>query len=158
MPKLNSEVASKVENAEDGFKPVDEGVYTLRLLEDVDVKEGAKGPYWKWTFEIPEGLPLAGRRFYTNTSLSDAAYFKLKETFAAFGVPTDTDTEDLVGQKVKALVTITTIQQGARKGELSNEISKLLPLDFDESEIAAPAKVGASVSTSKSAKDDEPLF
>jgi hypothetical protein len=158
MPKLNSEVATKVENAEDGFKPVDEGIYTLQLVEDVDVKEGKKGPYWKWTFVIPEGMEHAGRKFFTNTSLSDAAYFKLKETFTAFGVPTNTDTEDLVGQKVKALITITTIQGGARSGELGNEISKLLPLDTPDEDVKVPAGAGAGVSTSKSAKDDEPLF
>lgn len=156
MPKLNDETASKVENAEDGFKPVPEGVYTLKLVEDVDVKEGQKGPYWKWTFEIPEGMEHAGRKFFTNTSLSDAAYFKLKETFAAFGVPTNTDTEDLVGQQVKALIITKTIQGGSRVGELGNEISKLLPLDTEDDDVKVPAGVGAA--PSKSAKDDEPMF
>lgn len=158
MPKLNDETANKVENAEDGFKPVEEGIYVLQLVEDVDVKEGQKGPYWKWTFVIPEGEEHAGRKFFTNTSLSDAAYFKLKELFGAFGVPTNTDTEDLVGQKVKAMIVIKTIQGGSRQGELGNEISKLLPLDTPDEDAKVLAAAGAGVSTSKSAKDDEPLF
>lgn len=158
MPKLNSDVAQKVEQAEDGFKPVPEGVYIVQLKEDVDVKEGAKGPYWRWTFEVPEThegaeMQYAGRRFWTNTSLSDAAYFKLKETFAAFGVPTDTDTEDLVGQKVKAVVTQRVIQGGQRAGDIGNEIDKLLPLDHDEEGEAKETAVVAGGS-----KKDEPLF
>lgn len=161
MPKLNQEVAQAVETAEDGFKPVPEGVYILRLMEDVEVKEGAKGPYWRWTFEIPEEhegekLEFAGRRFWTNTSLSSAAYFKLKETFGAFGVPTDTDTEDLVGQKVKAVVTQRVIQGGQRSGEIGNEIDKLLPLSHDESAVDEAEKVVAAATAGSSS--DEPLF
>ena len=154
MPKLNSDVAERVNSAEDGFKPVDEGVYTLQLAEDVSVHEGGKGPYWKWTFVIPEGMQHAGRKFFTNTSLSEAAFFKLKETFGAFGVATDTDTEDLVGQKVKALITIKTIQGGARAGEPGNEISRLLPLDTEDASI----EVGNGKANDTAKKADEPLF
>ena len=159
MPKLNSDIANKVEQAEDGFKPVPEGVYVLQLMEDVDVRDGKKAPYWRWTFEIPEGEEFAGRRFWTNTSLSEAAYFKLKETFSAFGVPTDTDTEELVGKRVKAVILQRTIQGGNRSGEIGNEIDKLMPLDSDvqvgPSATAAPAADSGAKSTDK---DDEPLF
>lgn len=158
MPKLKDDVAAKVDNAEDGFAPVEEGVYVLQLMEDVTVKEGDKAPYWRWQFEIPkehDGVELdkAGRRFWTNTSLSDAAFFKLKETFGAFGVPTNTDTEELVGQRVKAHITIKTIQSGARKGELSNEIVKLFPVDHEEDAVET-----ASVSTAKGGDNSDPLF
>lgn len=172
MPKLNDDIAKKVEQAEDGFKPVPEGVYILQLMEDVEVREpqnanknGEKVPYWRWTFEVPkehEGkeLEYSGRRFWTNTSLSDAAYFKLKETFAAFGVPTNTDTEELVGRRVKALITVKTIQGGQRKGELGNEISKLLPLDADTAAdeaklLAAPA---GPEGLAKGGSSEEPMF
>jgi hypothetical protein len=159
MPKLNSDVAKKVDEAESGFKPVPEGTYILQLMEDVDVRESqsGKGPYWRWTFEVPkehegEELEYSGRRFWTNTSLSEAAFFKLQEAFRAFGVPTDTDTEDLVGRRVKAVIVTRTIQQGQRKGELSNEIDKLLPLDHEE----APA--AESAAAAKGGSKDEPLF
>lgn len=158
MAKLDDKTASAVDQAEDGFKPVPEGVYVLQLMADVDVKEGDKGTYWRWTFEIPEKhedkeLEHAGRRFWTNTSLSDAAYFKLKETFGAFGVPTNTDTEELVGRKVKALITQKVIQGGQRKGEIGNEISKLLPLSHDEA-----AEAAKTVDTAKGGSSEEPLF
>jgi hypothetical protein len=162
MAKLNTETARKVEKAEDGFKPVPDGVYVLELREDVEVGEGGKGPYWKWTFEVPEthdgkDLDYAGRRFWTNTSLSEAAFFKLKETFAAFGVPTDTDTEDLVKKRVKAVIVTGTIQQGARKGEERSEIQRLLPLDADDPDVGTSG-AGASPNMDKGGSTEEPLF
>jgi len=156
MPKLNQEIAQKVESAEDGFVPVPEGVYTLQLLEDVEVKDGKKAPYWRWTFAIPEGHEFAGRKFWTNTSLSEAAFFKLKETFAAFGVPTDTDTEDLVGKKVKALILQRTIQGGSRAGEMGNEIDKLMPLDSDDSAVST--EKASAKGNGKGGSTDEPMF
>ncbi len=158
MPKLDDKRAQEVENAEDGFKPIPEGVYILQLMEDVDVKEGDKGVYWKWTFEIPEQhdgkeLEHAGRRFWTNTSLTKAADFKMKEMFAGFGVPANTDTAELVGRKVKAQISIRTIQGGPRKGELSNEIAKVFPLAYDEEAAAKKATEDA-----KGGSTDEPMF
>lgn len=156
MPKLNTATAAAVDSAEDGFKPIEEGVYVLQLMEDVEVAEGKKGPYWKWTFVVPaDAERYAGRKFFTNTSLSEAAFFKLKETFGAFGVATDTDTEELVGRRVKALISITTIQGGQRKGDLGNEITKLMPLD-DETPTGATAVDTEKASGAK--KDSEPLF
>ena len=161
MPKLTSDKAQAVESAEDGFKPVPEGTYILQLVEDVDVREGGKGTYWRWTFEIPkshkidgEDVPqeYAGRKFWTNTSLSEAAYFKLKEVFKAFGVPTDTDTAELVGCRVKALIVTRTIQQGQRKGELGNEIDRLLPLDY------VPTEDNAAVESAQGGSTEEPMF
>lgn len=165
MPKLDDKKAAAVDKAEDGFKPVPEGTYIVQLMEDVDVKEGDKGTYWRWTFEVPktalvekdgeqveEELEYAGRRFWTNTSLSDAAYFKLKETFSAFGKPTNTDTAELVGLRVKAVITQRVIQGGQRKGEIGNEISKLLPLSHEDDAADAP-EVAA-----KGGDNSDPLF
>jgi len=132
VPKLNQKVAKAVEKAEGGkFDPLEPGVYHVRL-RDVTAKEGAKGIYWAWEFDVVE--PDAKGRLWTNTSLSEAAHFKLKETFEAFGVETDTDTDELLGKVCRAQVTITTIQAGNRKGEQTNSVTKLLPAD-DEFEI-----------------------
>ena len=108
MPKLNAKTAKAVEKTEGGtFAPVDPGIYHIRL-RDVTAKPGPKGVYWAWEFESVE--PDVRGRFWTNTSLSDKAHFKLKEAFEAFGVPTDTDTDELLGKVCRAQVTITTIQ------------------------------------------------
>lgn len=158
MPKLGKDLAEKVENAEDGFKPIEEGVYILQLTEDVEVKTGAKGPYWRWVFEIPEKhedqeLAHAGRKFFLNTSLSEAAFFKLKELFGAFGVPTDSETEDLVGRRIKGHITVRTIQAGDRKGELTNDVSKTFPLDHDETVEQKKQEAAAN-----SGSSEDPLF
>lgn len=133
MPKLNSKVAKKVEQQESsgGYEPIPPGPYTLRL-RSVDVKEGAKGPYWVWEFEIPEGAEeYAGRRFWMNTSLSEAALWKLKEVFAAFGESPDTDTDELCGERVTGYIVQRTIQAGERKGELANQIDRVVPFEGD---------------------------
>lgn len=160
MPKLNTETARKVAEAEDGFKPVPDGVYIVELREDVDVREGGKGTYWSWSFEVPKEhdgkeLDYAGRRFWHNTSLSDAAYFKLKETFAAFGVPTDTDTEDLVKRRIKVVIRTEIQQQGKNKGKEQNVIDQLLAIDADDPAVEAAAAGGTSA---KGGSDEEPLF
>lgn len=159
MPKLNTTTAAEVEKAEDGFQPVPDGVYILELREDVEVAEGPRGTYWKWAFQIPEShdgedLEYSGRRFWTNTSLSKESFWKLKEVFKAFGVSADTDTEDLVKQRVKAVIITGTVQAGAKKGQPRNEIDKLLPIDAEDPEVVDPNSVAANEGGSK----DDPLF
>lgn len=170
MPRLDAGTAEKVANAEDGFKPVDPGVYVAYLAEDVTEKQGQKGFYWRWVFVIDEldneGNPqqFAGRKLFTNTSLSDAAWFKLKEMFAAFGVPTESEANELVGQKVRLQVKTVVIQQGNRKGEVGNEVAKALPLagpvgvgiDGSGEAVEGAAPAVSTVKTDK--KPEKPLY
>lgn len=136
MPKLSKAVAKKVDAAESkSFDVMPEGKYVLWLKEVDSSKEGDKGPYWVWTFCVadhelnPEGT--ANRQLWVNTSLSDAALWKFQEIFTAYGVDSDTDTDLLCGKSklVLGLVTQTIIEKGARKGEASNQIDRLLPFD-----------------------------
>lgn len=132
MAKLNQKTAKAVDKTDGGgFDPLPEGAYHVRLRDVDPTREGPAGPYWVWEYEVVEPGEYENRRLWTNTSLSEKAMFKLKETFSAYGVPTDTDTDELLGSVVKAMVGQRTIQQGERKGELTNEISKLLPADED---------------------------
>jgi hypothetical protein len=142
--QLNKTMASAVEEASggSGFEPLPEGVYPVRL-RGVDIREGQKAPYWVWEFEIPEGVEHSGRRFWLNTSLSEAALWKLKEVFTAFGTTPDTDTDELLGKRVSAVVVQRVIQAGARAGETTNQIDQVLP-----------AKDGADASTSTGKTDD----
>jgi hypothetical protein len=145
MAKLNKKTATMVDKAESGsFEPLEAGAYHVRLV-DVDAdREGPKGPYWSWEFDVVEE---GGRgKLWQNTSLSEAAAFKMKETFDAFGVPADTDTDDLCGKVVKAIVSVRTIQQGARQGELANQIDRLVPADDD---FEAPVAAGTGLSESE---------
>lgn len=136
MAKLNKELAKRVDGAESsGFEPVPATVYHLRLLNVDPEHVGPAGPYWSWEFEIVGSEDHDGRKLWNNTSLSEAADFKMKESFEAFGVTTDTDTDDLLGSICKAKVSIRTIQSGDRKGELSNQIDRLMLKD-DEFVVA----------------------
>lgn len=155
MPQLSGDLAQKTAEAEGGnFEPVPEDVYLATLDCDVEVNAGVKAPYWKWTFIIPEGQEYAGRKFWTNTSLSENALWKLKEIFEAFGVPTSYNTEDLVGRQVKLVVIQRIAEKGSRAGEMVNEIKQVLPA----SEDAAAAATSTAPTGAKAKKDDVPLF
>jgi hypothetical protein len=131
MAKLNKRLQDQTKSASAStFEPVDPGVYHLRLRDVNTDGNGPKGPYWSWEFESVEP-GTAGRRFWNNTSLSESAAFKMKETYEAFGADLDADTDDLCGQIVKARISIRTIQAGPRKGELTNQIDRLEPKDPD---------------------------
>ena len=131
MPKLDDQIAARVESAEGStFEPLPDGAYHVRLRDVDGTGEGPKGPYWTWEFEVVEPDTRAARLWVT-TSLSERSDWKLKETFAAFGVPTGTDTDELLGQVVKAIVGTRTQQEGAGKGQLRNEVQRLQPKDED---------------------------
>lgn len=130
MPKLNKKLAKQVEETEGGgFELLPPGRYIGRL-RDVAVKDGKEYPYWSWEFDnlrTMDGETKPGRQ-WANTSMSPKAAFKLKEAFDAFGVPADTDTDELIGEDVILVVGQRTIAEGDRKGEQANQVNNLLPL------------------------------
>jgi len=130
MPRLDDETAQKVADAETtNFEPIDPGVYHCRLVE-VESKPGKAADYWRWEYEVVSA-PYIGRKLWTNTSLSEAALFKVHESFDAYSAEYGSDTDDLIGQVVKLVVSIKPIQEGPRKGELKNEIDRVLPASED---------------------------
>lgn len=139
MAKLNKKLQDQTESAESSsFEPLEPGVYHLRLRDVNTDGTGPKGPYWTFEYEVLDE-PYASRRLWNNVSLSEAAAFKMKETFEAHEVPVDTDTDDMLGSVVKGQVSVRTIQQGARKGELANQIDRLMPKDEDYEAPGVPA-------------------
>lgn len=134
MPKLDDETAQAVAEAESSGGIMEEGIQESVLLE-VTVHDGKEHPYWKWTFQNPaenaDGTPHPYKNWkhWHITSLSPAASFKLNEAFEAFGVPSDTDTDELIGQRVRIVVGTRTVQAGKREGELANTVENLLPLE-----------------------------
>lgn len=129
MPRLDETAAQRVNEAETTSGVMDEGIYVMTLLE-VEAKEGPNGPYWNWTFVVPEDAEKYPKwRQWLVTSLSEKSAWRLKETFAAFGETPDVDTDDLIGRQVRAQIGQHTIQKGARAGEVGNNIKKLMPLD-----------------------------
>jgi hypothetical protein len=158
LPKLNSTTAAKVEEAEGGdFEPIPEGVYPAVLDGEVEPCDGPKGLYWKWTFKLT-GEDYSGRKMFLNTSLNDNALWRLKEVFEAFGVPNDTDTDDLIGKPVKLYLVQKIIGAGSRKGDMGNEIKQVLPVQQATVEPGAASAAKKKSSGAAVAQDDIPLF
>lgn len=153
MAKLKKDLAKAAEaEAENwvGRGVLPAGHYLCRLRAVDTSGQGPAGPYWTWEFETVEaGDQPVGRRFWDTTSLSAKAIGRLGKTFEAFGVPTTTDTDELIGELVNLEIKIGTIQKGEKTGEQRNEVVALLPADshpdFDEVQTAkAEAKGGGS--------------
>lgn len=127
MPKLPPNVAKKVDDTESGsFEALPPDKYRARLM-NVEQREGNKAPYWSWEYEVIEPEAFEGRKVWNNTSLSEKAFFKLKEAFEAHGATPDTDTDELCGSVVVLAVSQRVIEQGARKGETGNQVDRVLP-------------------------------
>jgi hypothetical protein len=136
VPKLNDEVAAKVAGAANPMGLVDDGIYLARLDEDVTVKAATNSDMWLWPFVLvpTEGVPFGNKKVTHRTWTSEASFWRLKETFDAFGVSTSTDTNDLVGKTVRLHMT----QKEDYKGELDdetglvklvNDVKAILPAD-----------------------------
>lgn len=75
------------EDAGGGFDPIDSGNYRASIFSvsrEVGKKSGK--PYLHWEFVIAEGEPFAGRHLFDNTSLSDAAKWRLVQLLKAAGI------------------------------------------------------------------------
>lgn len=168
MPQLNETIAAKVDEG-GGTSALEDGIYVVELVE-VEARPGKVAPYWCWIFDVADEVngerqKGAGRRLWHNTSLSDQSLWKMAEAFEAFGVPANTNTDDLIGQRVKALVSQKIIEQGKRMGTMGNNVESLMSLATATVDSAAPAagweegfaKAKAEASAT-GAPFDEPTF
>lgn len=147
MPKLPKNVQEAAEKADagGGTQALEEGLYVLRLFSVDPTGEGPAGPYWTWEFRVVEGPdgPMSGRkRLWDRISLSDAAVWKVKQVYTAFGFTLDSDTDELVGEHVKAYVVQEPIQTGQRAGQMGNAIAEYLELAEDWEPPAVGATAG----------------
>lgn len=75
------------EDAGGGFDPIDSGNYRASIFSvSREVGKSSGKPYLHWEFVIAEGEPFAGRHLFDNTSLSDAAKWRLVQLLKAAGV------------------------------------------------------------------------
>ena len=135
MPQLSKQKAKSVDDAETtSFEALAEGLYLGTLEEVDDSKEGPSGSYWSWRFsdlvnvETDEKAPGS---LWVNTSMVEAAEWKLKEVFDAFGVKTTTDTDTLLGQQAQLVVEQRIIEKGARMGEVGNNVVRVMAVGED---------------------------
>lgn len=136
MPKLDGNVAEQVDKAESGTQLIEEGLYEMVLIEvaatgkDGQPLVGKAGPYWSWTFAFPEDAErYAKRRAWRITSLSPDSAWVMKQMFDAFGVPADTDTDELIGKRAMVEIGHRTVTQGDNAGDIKETVKKVLPLD-----------------------------
>lgn len=61
---------------------------------------------------------------------------KLKQFFEAFGYTTDSDTDEMIGERCVISLSVETIGAGKRKGQLGNQITGFYPLDSVDYEDA----------------------
>lgn len=167
MPKLAAKDRKKVAKAEavkGGFEPLPPGKYIAELTGVEARTSGAGNAYWNAEFsEIQdlEGETYPGRQWYRlmlpidkmpedykpkNSKKSPEEAWetyqgltagRIKSFFEAFGFSEDSDTDEMIGERVVLQIGIRTIQQGARTGEETNEVNDVLPLDSVEFEDAA---------------------
>ena len=139
MPKLTKAKAKAVGESETtSFEPYTPGLYVV-VLEEVQAGpelQGPAGPYWKAVCSVESTYPdlehaRKGKTF-DNLSLSDAADWKMKQFFGAFGMTADTDTDELIGHRAVQRLGITTIQKGPRAGEDSTDVVEWLPYEAED--------------------------
>ena len=137
MPKLNPATRKKVDAAEaQDFAPIPDGVYVLKLAEDVEIRTGGKGDYWNLKLRVV-GPTNENRIIFTRlfpNSDKPGAYGIIKAFYAAVGEELDTETEDLVGVTFRARVGHETQTQGAGAGNVNNNIRGYLPKDEEKEE------------------------
>lgn len=169
MPKLAPKRAAEVKKAGEvgnKFSLLEEGRYLARLI---DVESGTSKPkppategkpMWTWKFETIQFLDGAsdgsheGKELRYWTVIVDEQLWDLDKMFAAFDAEPDTDTDDLINDKVVLMVIQEVIRGGKRAGQMGNTISEVLPLK-DASKVSEFETVPAG---SGKAEDDEPPF
>jgi hypothetical protein len=143
VPKLQKDQAKRVDAAEStSYETIPDGIYVAELVNvKISAAAGASGHhYWTWELKIADGAHENRRLWYT-TSLSPQSEWVLKGAFDAFGFTANSDTDEMIGEKVKAVVGHRTISQGTRTGEIANSVDQLLKYDgadtndVDDSEV-----------------------
>lgn len=166
MPKLDNKTARQVKNAEgSAIVLVDEDEYVLKLDKVVvsDKLDKNNNTYWVWTWTIQSGQTTGdkfkGKSLRCTTGFSENQLWFAKMVFEAFEAPANVDTDTLLGKEVKALVGQREIQGGARKGQLTNDISALYPVsgDGDDDEWDDDSKDDKDAGSADDA-DDDPDF
>jgi hypothetical protein len=99
------------------FAPITPGTYKARVIE-CQTKESKKGAtYLRWTMEVfgaDESLKVNNRKFWYNTMVTGKGAGNLKSLLrAAMGeVPTQFDTDALLGKEVQVVLVQGRDQQG----------------------------------------------
>lgn len=133
MPRLPAPLADQANEAQSDsrdFKPLDAGVYTGRLskVEAANSRDGKA----MWKIEFDQIFDLDNEkqpgRQWSNMTLEESTAWKVAQFFAAFGVGTTTDTDELLNHRIRLEITQRVIPTGARAGALGNNVDRFSPL------------------------------
>lgn len=148
MPSLPAPMQEQADEAasQGGSFLLEPGVYTARLA---DVKSttaaGSGNPMWALEFDTVrklDGAKCAGRQ-WTNLVLIDSVMWKVGQFFAAFGVPSSVNTDELINHRIRLQVGKRVIQQGARAGQEGNEVNGFTALAADDDGYAENRKLAS---------------
>lgn len=152
MPKLNKKIQAVAETAEavsGEFKPLDPGKYVATLAKVEARTSQAGNPMWNWEFtdiHSLDGEKQPGRQWYITMMPQDKppkgttdtekwetgqrlSAGRLRAAFEAFGYTLDSDTDEMIGEKVVLSIGIETISKGAKAGQQTNRVNALLSID-----------------------------
>lgn len=156
MPRLPAPQAKQAaEAAAQGgsFAAIDAGIYTGRLakvkasVSKVKPEGGGGNPMWELEFDEVkdlDGKRQPGRQF-TNLVIVDTAMWKVGQFFAAYCVPEETDTDELIGHRIRLVIGKRVIAVGQRAGQEGNDINGFNPLDPDDEGYAASQKLATKL-------------
>lgn len=107
---------------------IDDDNYHCKVAE-VTEEEGNEYNYLKWTFEIVEEGKYLGRKVYTNTSLSPAALWNLRQLLETLGVETPDDEMELDLEAYAGLELICRVENEVYQGKDRPKVTDYIPLE-----------------------------
>lgn len=111
-------------------EPVGAGDY-ICVVSKIEVKEGAKAPYLKWTLKIGTG-ENKGQLLFTNTSLAPKALFRLRDMLTAMGIKVPKSTFEIDTDKmIKKIIGVTVVMKDF-EGRKVPEVKGLWKPEKDE--------------------------
>lgn len=137
MPVLPAALSKQADESDSkAFEAFDPGVYSGRLSK-IEAKKAAATSNPMWALEFDQILDMDGDKkpgkLFTNLVLIDSVAWKIGQFFDAFGVPSNTNTDNLVGHRIRLEVGQRVATQGKREGQLVNEVGAFLePKDGDQ--------------------------
>lgn len=145
MPQLDDNAAKQVAD----YK-IEPGQYVVALTAVTDVDKNGKPlvssnkgtPYWNVTVEFPEDAndgAYAGRKMFRKLWIGPNTHGFFSEFFDAFGVPSNTNTDTMIGERCLITVAVSDDSFGGNTPEIRN----FHPLP-DGPSISAEKRAGAS--------------
>lgn len=150
MPKLPAPLADQAREAaaSGGSFLLEPGVYVGRLAKvEATKSKSSNNPMWALEFDDIhdlDGNKKPGKQF-TNLTLIDNSMWKVGLFFAAFGVPEDTDADDLVGHRCRLQIGTRVMTAGQRAGQEGNDVNGFIALQDGDDGYAALVKLQARI-------------